>query len=123
MKPGPRGPVRFCQFCQFVIWPFGPTSCRGGLLATGQQRSGAYRLDGWVDVKPHGGTPAVDGPDGFRTNPAQLCEHLERVANTPWLRQAGPGVAVHVASGERGGELPTGELTSQKRGRHASGVS
>src|SRR5215813_8276976 len=52
------------------------TLAASAALATGRQRSGAHRVDGWVDVEPHGGAPAVDGPDGFRTNPAQLFEHL-----------------------------------------------
>ena len=57
--------------------------------------------DGRVDVEPHRGPPAAHGPDRFGTNPAQLVEDLERVVDAPRLRQSRPGVAVHVAGGER----------------------
>ncbi len=53
-----------------------------------------------VDVEPHGGPPAVTGPDCFRPNPAESFEALEGALNDPGFRQARPFVPIHLARGE-----------------------
>ncbi len=54
-----------------------------------------------IEADPHGGPPAVTGPDGLRPDPAELCEALEGALDDPGLRQARPFVPIHLAGGER----------------------
>jgi len=43
-----------------------------------------------VEAEPHGGPPAVTGPDRFRPNPAELFEALEGALNDPRPRRGEP---------------------------------
>ena len=68
-----------------------------------------------VDPEPHGGPPAVGGPDRIRPQPSQLLKVGERAPYDPGLRQADPLVPVRVPGRERAGQLAMRELGRQQR--------
>src|SRR5260370_30634358 len=67
--------------------------------ARGASGHAGPRREPRVDAEPHGGPPAVPGPDRFRPNPAQVCETLELALDYPGLLQTRPFAPIHLAGG------------------------
>src|SRR5260370_24704262 len=69
--------------------------------ARGASGHAGPRREPRVDAEPHGGPPALPGPDRFRPNPPEVCEALYGALDDPGPRQARPVVPIHLPRGER----------------------